>query len=129
MELLVLTTNKTLIFYEQGSLSSCYEIRAGDTQASLDIPSRRLRLPVTDKNLMQLLKGYFNMFIDNRSSSKIKSKSLYMLRKRRSSKRIFVGRGELKHTNSKVIITFYVHNTEKLSLKREFIRLYKSLFF
>jgi len=85
-------------------------------------------LPVTDKNLMQLLKGYFNMFIDNRSSSKIKSKSLYMLRKRRSSKRIFVGRGELKHTNSKVIITFYVHNTEKLSLKREFIRLYKSLY-
>jgi hypothetical protein len=85
-------------------------------------------LPVTDKNLMKLLKGYFNMFIDNRSSSKIKSKSLYMLQKRRSSKRIFVGRGELKHTNSKVIITFYVHNTEKLSLKREYIRLYESLF-
>ena len=85
-------------------------------------------LPVTDKNLMKLLKGYFNMFIDNRSYSKIKSKSLYMLQKRRSSKRIFVGRGELKHTNSKVIITFYVHNTEKLSLKREYIRLYESLF-
>ena len=28
-------------------------------------------LPVTDKNLMKLLKGYFNMFIDNRSFQKL----------------------------------------------------------
>ena len=50
-----------------------------------------------------------------------------MLYRRRSSKRIFIGRGELKHTNSKVIITFYVYNTEKMSLKREFLNLFDVL--
>jgi hypothetical protein len=74
---------------------------------------------------MKLLKGYFNMFINFRT---IKSRSLDILLRRRSSKKIFIGKGELKHTSSKVIITFYVHNTEKLSLKREYIRLYKSLY-
>jgi hypothetical protein len=48
--------------------------------------------------------------------------------RKRSPKKIFVGKGELKHTNSKVIITFYVYNTEKIALKREFKRLYKSLY-
>jgi hypothetical protein len=82
-------------------------------------------LPVSDKTLMKLLKSYFNMYIDERT---VKSKSLDMLLRRRSAKKIFIGKGELKHTNSKVIITFYVHNTEKLSLKREYINLYKSLY-
>jgi hypothetical protein len=50
-----------------------------------------------------------------------------MIYRRRSSKRIFIGRGELKHTNSKVIITFYVYNTEKMSLKREFLNLFDAL--
>jgi len=46
-----------------------------------------------------------------------------------SAKKIIIGKGELKHTSSKVIITFYVYNTEKISLKREYKRLYRSLFF
>jgi hypothetical protein len=82
----------------------------------------------SDKNLMKLLKSYFNMFIDDKAYTKIKSKALDILRRRRSSRKIFIGKGELKHTNSKVIITFYVHNTEKLSLKREYLRLYKSIY-
>lgn len=48
--------------------------------------------------------------------------------KRRSLKKIFIGKGELKHTSSKVIITFYVYNTEKISLKREYKKYYKSLY-
>ena len=81
-------------------------------------------LPVLDKILMNLLKSYFNMFIDHKV---LNTEFVDMLYRRRSSKRIFIGRGELKHTNSKVIITFYVYNTEKMSLKREFLNLFDVL--
>jgi hypothetical protein len=73
---------------------------------------------------MNLLKSYFNMFIDHKV---LNTEFVDMLYRRRSSKRIFIGRGELKHTNSKVIITFYVYNTEKMSLKREFLNLFDVL--
>ena len=64
------------------------------------------------------------MFIDHKV---LNTEFVDMLYRRRSSKRIFIGRGELKHTNSKVIITFYVYNTEKMSLKREFLNLFDVL--
>jgi hypothetical protein len=81
-------------------------------------------LPILDKTLMILLKSYFNMFINHKV---LNTEFVDMLYRRRSSKRIFIGRGELKHTNSKVIITFYVYNTEKMSLKREFLNLFDVL--
>jgi hypothetical protein len=74
---------------------------------------------------MALLKGYFSMFI---SHKKLKTKYISKVSKRRSAKKIFIGKGELKHTSNKVIITFYVFNTERISLKRTFIKLYKSLY-
>jgi len=58
----------------------------------------------------------------------LKTNSIAKRYRRISAKKIFVGKGELKHTNSKVIITFYVYNTEKLSLKREYKKLYNSLY-
>lgn len=82
-------------------------------------------LPAKDKSLMRILKGYFNMFIHHKV---LNTKYISNVYKKRSPKKIFVGKGELKHTNSKVIITFYVYNTEKMSLKREFKRLFKSLY-
>jgi hypothetical protein len=81
-------------------------------------------LPVLDKTLMNLLKSYFNMFINHKV---LNTEFVDMIYRRRSSKRIFIGKGELKHTNSKVIITFYVYNTEKMSLKREFLNLFDVL--
>src|SRR6202789_2519737 len=74
--------------------------------------------------MLTILKSYFNMFIDHKV---LNTEFIDMLYRRRSSKRIFIGRGELKHTNSKVIITFYVYNTEKMSLKREFLNLFDVL--
>lgn len=74
---------------------------------------------------MSLLKGYFSMFISHKI---LNTKYVSTLFKRRSPKKIFIGKGELKHTSTKVIITFYVYNTEKISLKREYKRLYKSLY-
>lgn len=74
---------------------------------------------------MNLLKGYFSMFISHKDLNTKYVSKLYI---RRSPKKIFIGKGELKHTSTKVIITFYVFNTEKISLKTEYIRLYKSLY-
>lgn len=83
-------------------------------------------LSIADKNLMYLLKSYFN---SNRKSkilnTKKKDKEKPMLPKLRrlSTKRIFIGRGDLKHTNTKVIITFYVYNTESMFLARKLMQL------
>lgn len=74
---------------------------------------------------MALLKEYFSMYISDKTlNTKYKSK----VNRKRSAKRIFIGRGDLKHTSNKVIITFYVHNTEKISLKNSFLNLYKTLY-
>jgi len=62
---------------------------------------------------MSLLKSYFNMQIKD---EKIKNKRNIIKNRRVSTKRVFIGRGELKHSNNKVIITFYVYNTEAMFL-------------
>jgi hypothetical protein len=83
-------------------------------------------LPVADKYLMSLLKSYFNMQIKD---EKIKNKRNIIKNRRESTKRVFIGRGELKHSNNKVIITFYVYNTEGMFLwgnvKKAWERLYR----
>ena len=40
-------------------------------------------------------------------------------KKRKSYNKIFVSKAEIKHTNSKAIITIYVYNREKLILKKK----------
>lgn len=82
-------------------------------------------LPVADTNLMKLLKSYFNFQIN---SKVLKIKGMPTRFKRLSTKRVFVGKGELKHTSSKVVITFYVHNTEKIYLTRVIKLVFKSLY-
>jgi Mitochondrial ribosomal protein (VAR1) len=76
-------------------------------------------LPIADKNLMDLLKSYFNAQL-NKEFLKTKIKPLQMRFKRLSSKRTFVGKGHLKHTNNKVIITFFIYNTEGMFLSSLF---------
>lgn len=82
-------------------------------------------LPTLDKSLMKLLKSYFNMAV---SSKILKVKRRVNRFRRLSPRKIFVGKGELKHTNSRVIITVYHYNTEKIYLLRELKKLYKSLY-
>ena len=77
-------------------------------------------------NIMKILKSYFNLFIRNRV---IKIKRRITRFKRFSAKKIFVGKGELKHTSDKVIITFYVYNTEKKFLFAKIKKLIKSLYY
>jgi hypothetical protein len=63
---------------------------------------------------MALLKEYFSMYINNNN---LNTKYISKVNINRSAKRIFIGKGDLKHTSNKVIITFYVYNTEQISLK------------
>ena len=83
-------------------------------------------LPSADTNLLNLLKSYFNIQLKNEHMNKGKHK---LNRSRRlSAKKVFVGRGDLKHTSNKVIITCYIYNTEKkiLDLKKQ--KLWRDLF-
>lgn len=72
-----------------------------------------------DKNLMALLKSYFNAQL-NKEFLKTNTKPLQKRFKRLSTKRTFVGKGHLKHTNNKVIITFFIYNTEGMFLSSLF---------
>jgi hypothetical protein len=62
--------------------------------------------------VITLIKCYFNFFnpkIDNKISSINKSVKL----RRLSINKIFVSKADIKHTNSKVIITIFVYNRQK----------------
>jgi len=83
-------------------------------------------LPVLDKTLMNILKSYFNM--STKEQVKGKRKVIVDRFRRLSSKKAFVGKGELKHTNSKVMITLYLFDVKKMHLMRELKRNFKLLF-
>ena len=83
-------------------------------------------LPIADKNLINLLKSYFNFFISHKI---LKTKRIANRYRKLSANKVFVGKGELKHTNEKVIITSYVYNAEQLYLKSLTKKLAKSLYY
>jgi len=90
-------------------------------------------LSIADKNLMYLLKSYFNSQIKDKlihvNSRNKKKKSILPRFRRLSLKKIFLGKGELKHTSSRVIITFYVYNTESMFLMHKIMQFKHGLFY
>ena len=67
---------------------------------------------------------------------KIKRKKLNKLWKKRSkrlrrlsTRRVYVGKGDLKHTNDKVIITFYLYNVERMYWSNLYKKENKKLFY
>jgi Mitochondrial ribosomal protein (VAR1) len=107
-------------------------------------------LPAADSNLMSLVKSYFNFYFKkkkNNSKKKVypknsvikgkkkgRGKHSITIRKRSifrnlSAKKIFVARGDLKHTSSKAVITLYLYNTEKKflirNIKKQIFDLYR----
>ena len=81
-------------------------------------------LAIADKNLMYLLKSYFNSKIKHKKlNTKInKDKPISLKLRRLSAKRVFIGKGDLKHTSARVIITFYVYNTESMFLRHKLMQ-------
>jgi hypothetical protein len=78
-----------------------------------------------DKNLVKLIRSYFNLYFNNRV---LKSKRLATRFRRLAINKIFISNMELKHNNSKVIITLYVYNEERRILLRKIKRLETILF-
>lgn len=85
-------------------------------------------LPRAEKSLMNLLKSYFNFYYSS-TFLNTKRNPIVLRSKRLSANRIFVGKGNIKHTSNKVIITWYVHNVEKLYLMKKLKLIYKNLFY
>ena len=70
-------------------------------------------LPVYDNIITKLIRGYFNFYRPKKGYVSKQSISRLQKKLRRSTKRIFASKAELKHTNNNVLVTLYVHNNEE----------------
>lgn len=83
-----------------------------------------INYPVYDLKVNYLIKGYFNMYFYHRF---IENKYISHKRKRKSFNKIFISKAEIKHTNSKAIVTIFVYNREKLILLKRIRKLTKKI--
>jgi hypothetical protein len=76
--------------------------------------------PVYDLNINHLITSYFNLKFHPKF---IVHKPISSRKRRKSFNKIFVSNAQMKHTNSKVVITLFVFNREKHVLLRKINRL------
>jgi hypothetical protein len=77
---------------------------------------------------MKIIKSYFNIY-NHRLEQKIRKERLLLRLRRLSSHKIYISKGEFKHTNDKVIVTLYLFNRHKFNLKLKIEKQYfKSVF-
>jgi len=69
-------------------------------------------LPFMDKMIIELIKCYFNLF-NPKYETKINSVNTGIKLRRLSINKIFVSKADIKHTNSKIIITIFIYNRQK----------------
>ena len=81
-------------------------------------------IPNISRLAINFIRNYFYLF-NKKIESKIRRKKIYNRRRKLSINRIFLSKGEFKHTNNKVIITLYIYNKQKnnylLKLKKRYI--------
>ena len=72
-------------------------------------------LPFFNNNVLKLVKSYFNLDEKVNYKNKVSKRSLRLRLKlkRLSTNKIFVSKAQLKHTNSKIILTLYVYNEKE----------------
>src|ERR1700733_1806071 len=84
-------------------------------------------IPNISKLAIKFIRNYFYLY-NKKIESKIRRKKIFNRRRKLSINRIFLSKGEFKHTNNKVIITLYIYNKEKnnylLKLKKRYINKY-----
>jgi hypothetical protein len=69
-------------------------------------------IPNLSKIAIKFIRDYFYLY-NKKAERKIRRKRIYNRRRKLSISRIFLSKGEFKHTNNKVIITLYVYNKQK----------------
>jgi hypothetical protein len=72
-----------------------------------------------------LIKSYFNLYF---SKKLLNNKPVITRFRRLAVNKVFISKAELKHTNSKVIITLYVYNEERRILFNRLKRMEAILF-
>lgn len=81
-------------------------------------------IPNISKLAIKFIRNYFYLYNKN-IERKLRRKKIYNRRRKLSINRIFLSKGEFKHTNNKVIITLYIYNKQKnnylLKLKKRYI--------
>ena len=81
-------------------------------------------IPNISRLAIKFIRNYFYLY-NRKIESKIRRKKIYNRRRKLSINRIFLSKGEFKHTNNKVIITLYIYNKQKnnylLKLKKRYI--------
>src|SRR3978361_2056557 len=81
-------------------------------------------IPNISRLAIKFIRNYFYLY-NRKIESIIRRKKIYNRRRKLSINRIFLSKGEFKHTNNKVIITFYIYNKQKnnylLKLKKRYI--------
>ncbi len=86
--------------------------------------------PIYDLNINNLIKSYFNLHFNYQF---IRTKARSRRSKHASLAKVHVSRPEIKHTNSKAIITVYTYNQERISLLKKISKIrkesYKNIFF
>jgi hypothetical protein len=82
-------------------------------------------ITIANKNLSKLIKSYFNLYF---SKKLLYSKRVLARFKKLAINKIFISKAELKHTNSKVIITLYIYDEERRILLNRLKRIEAILF-
>lgn len=83
-------------------------------------------LPLFDININSLIKDYFNLQFKDKILFKKKILSKVQVV---SLNKIYASKAEIKHTNTKAILTVYTFNREKISLYKKIKKLKKSFYF
>lgn len=128
MKLLNLITNKNInksYFFDNIDSIKHYpsSIRYWDSIYVYDKNALSL-IPNINKLAIKLIKNYFYLY-NEKIENKIRRRIFYNKFRKSSKSKIFLSKGEFKHTNNKVIITLYIYNKQKinylLKLKKRYI--------
>ena len=68
-------------------------------------------VPSTTRSTMDIIKSFFSLFNES-LEKKLRSKRFLLRFRRLSSNKIYLGNGEFKHTNNKVLINIYIFNRQ-----------------
>ena len=69
-------------------------------------------IPVTSKYAIKIIKSFFNLYNKN-LEIKLRRKRLLLRTRKLSSNRIYLSKGEFKHSNNNVLINIYLFNRQK----------------
>jgi len=82
-------------------------------------------VPSISKLALKIIKVYFSLY-NWKKEKNLRTKIIRNKHRRLTSSKIYLSKGEFKHTNNKVIITLYTFNRQKdnfiLKLKKRFLK-------